>query len=281
MKHIIYIILFMFICLIAFGQDHSDSVIGQENNINPNDQILMYQEFLREETRLHREYTQEYYSMIRYVLSGLVIGVGIIMVWLNWRSKKDIKDQVNQQFRETFEGILNEKISQIDLLKERATKQFEEINKMILELSAKSNIINKQTDKNFGADRQIDVTNLKGKKILWVDDYPGNNDYPREVLEQAGITFNLALDTSQAINILKKEKFDLIISDMGRGDNPSAGLELLTKLKGLGINTPVIIFSSSSSQRKFGNTARELGASALITGFTDLLNIVQKLLNDK
>jgi CheY-like chemotaxis protein len=271
----------MFICLIAFGQDHSDSVIVQENNINLNDQILMYQEFLREETKLHREYTQEYYSMIRYVLSGLGIGIGIILAWLNWRSKKDIRDQVNQQFRETFEGILNEKISQLDLLKERATKQFEEINKMILELSAKSNIINKRTDKNFGADKQIDVTNLKGKKILWVDDYPGNNDYLREILEQAGIKFNLALDTSQAVNILKKEKFDLIISDMGRGDNPSAGLELLTKLKGQGINTPAIIFSSTQALRKFGNDAMELGASALITGFADLLNIVQKLLNNK
>ena len=302
MKQIVFIVIFMFICFIAFGQDHSDTAINQENNVNLNDQILRYQEFLREETKLHREYTQEYYTMILYILSGLGVSIGIVLTWLNWKSKKDIKEQVNQQFRETFEGIinkkvsqLNEKIDQVDSLnekiiqadslinanKEKAAKQFKEINKMILELSEKSNKISKQTDKNFEKDEQTNAANLRGKKILWVDDYPSNNNYPREILEQAGIKFSLARDTSQAVNILKKEQFDLIISDMGRGENPSAGVELLTKLKSLKINTPTIIFSSTHALGKFGSDALELGASACTTKITDLLNNVQKILNEK
>jgi CheY-like chemotaxis protein len=292
-----------------FGQNNSEiddiltnSLTNQTNEVNLNDQILRYLEFLREEARLHREYTQWYYSMILTLLSALSIIISAILVWLNWKSKKDIKTQVNQQFKERGENIINEKIKQFDLLinekgeniindiktqnekirqfdllinenKQKATKQFEEINKILLELSAFSNRIGKQKNRE---EQQINVNDLRGKNILWVDDYPENNDYPMEMLKQVGIKFSLAKETEDALDILRKKKFDLIISDMGRGDNPSAGLDLLKELKNIGINTPVIIFSSSQAIKKYGHNALELGAIELTTGFANLLNIVQK-----
>jgi len=275
----------MFICLVAFGQEHSDLAISQENNINPNDQLLKYQEFLREETKSHREYTQDYFSKILYILSGLGLFITGALIFLNWKSKEAIKKQVNQRFNETVEGIINGKIDQLNSLikenKRKANENIREINKLILELSVRSNEINTQKGKNFEDDEQIDLINFKGKKILWVDDYPSNNDYPREILEQAGIKFNLAMDTNQALNILKKKKFDLIISDMERGKNSSAGLELLILLKSMGIDTPTIIFTSIKDLRKFGQEAMKLGALDVITGFTDLLHAVQKTLNKK
>jgi len=287
MKQLIFVIVFLSINLTIFGQNHSEKeniltnpITDQTNDVNPNDQILKYQEFLREETKLHREYTQWYYSMILKFLSALSVIISAILVWLNWKSKKDIETQVNQQFKEKVENIIDGKIKQVDLLinnnKQKVTKQFEEINKMLLELTTLSNITSEQKGRRNIEEEKINVNDLNGKNILWVDDYPENNDYPRKILEQVGIKFDLALETENAVDILKRKKFDLIISDMGRGNNPSAGLDLLNELKNLGINTPVIIFSSTRAIKKYGRDALELGAIDLTTRFADLLNVVQK-----
>jgi CheY-like chemotaxis protein len=282
----------------VFGQNSKKNenlettpTVYQTNEVNLNDQILKYQEFLRDETKLHREYTQEYYAMILKLFSLIAVLVGAVLTWLNWKSKKDVKEQVNLRFQETVQGLLDKKLKtvqelldeqlrQSDLLinenKEKSAKQFEKINKMILELSAKSDKINEQTSQNFRENEKANVNTLKGKKILWVDDYPENNDYPRQMLEQAGVIFDLALETESAINILRTKKFDLIISDMGRGSNHSAGLDLLKELKKIGINTPVVIFASSRALNRYGEEARALGAIAVTSGITDVLNVVQK-----
>ena len=288
MKQRIFNILFLFVSLTVFGQDNTKNenlaivppTVYQTNEVNLNDQILKYQEFLRDETKLHREYTQEDYAMILKLFSLIAVVVGAILTWLNWKSKEDIKKQVNQRFQETIQGLLDDKLKQIDSLicenKEKSAKQFERINKLILELSAKSDKINEQTSQDFREGEKTNMNTLKGKKILWVDDFPQNNDYPREMLEQAGVLFDLALETESAINILRNNKFDLIISDMGRGNNYSAGLDLLKELKKMKISTPVVIFASSRALNRFGEEARELGAIAVTSGITDVLNIVQK-----
>ena len=296
MKQKIFYILFLFVSLAAFGQNsiknekmETTPTIYQTNEVNLNDQILKYQKFLRDETKLHREYTQEYYAMILKLFSLIAVVVGAVLTWLNWKSKKDVKEQVNLRFQETVQELLDKKLKtvqelldeqlrQSDLLinenKEKSAKQFEKINKMILELSAKSDKINEQPSQEFRENENVNT--LKGKKILWVDDYPENNDYPKQMLEQAGVIFDLALETESAINILRTNKFDLIISDMGRGSNHSAGLDLLKELKKIGINTPVVIFASSRALNRYGEEAKALGAVAVTAGITDVLNVVQK-----
>ena len=296
MKQRIFIILFLIVSLIMFGQDYAKNenlattpTTYQTNEVNLNNQILKYQEFLRDETKLHREYTQEYYAMILKLFSLIAVVFGAILTWLNWKSKEDIKKQINQRFQETVQKLLDDKLKtlqelsddklkQLDSLinenKEKSAKQFEIINKLILELSAKSDKMNEQTSQDYQEGEKANANTLIGKKILWVDDYPENNDYPREMLEQAGVEFALALETESAINILKYNKFDLIISDMGRGNNHTAGLDLLKELKKLGIKTPVVIFSHS--RNKYGEEARALGAIAITSGFTNVLNVIQK-----
>ena len=277
-------IIFLF-CLTSFGQTATTPTILQKT-ADPNETVMKYEQFLREETKLHREYTQEFYDMIWKLLGALGIVIGGVLTWLNWKSKEDIKKQVNAQFKETVQGLLDDKLKQIDNLiqdgKEKSAKQFEDIGKIILELSAKSEKISVEGQSVTQEDEEeSDVDNLKGKTILWVDDFPQNNDYPKGMLEQAGIKFTLALDTESAVKILQKQKFDLIISDMGRGDNRSAGIDLLKELKRLNINTPTIIYASSHAIDTYGNEALKLGAIAVTTGVTRVLNIVQKVLRVK
>jgi len=82
--------------------------------------------------------------------------------------------------------------------------------------------------------------------VLWVDDRPENNVYVRQALEAVGIDCTLALSTSQALTLVQHEKFDAIISDMGRKEGPREGYVLLDALRERGIRTPFFVYAGSN-----------------------------------
>ncbi|WP_432812009.1 hypothetical protein [Pantanalinema sp. GBBB05] len=65
--------------------------------------------------------------------------------------------------------------------------------------------------------------------VLWVDDRPDNNIYERQALRALGINFVLALSTEEALEHIRTQRFDAIISDMGRPPDAQAGYTLLAK----------------------------------------------------
>lgn len=269
---------FLFFLIIGNAQ----KIIPKDSHSNSNEEVLRYEEFLREETKLHREYTQHYYDMILQTILGLGTLFGVILTWVNWKSKKNIKDQVNSLYKKHIKSLLDEKLKEIDTLikdgKEKSEKEFETIRRIILELSGKLKEF-PNNDSIIGENnKQDDISELKGKEILWVDDFPINNEYPRSVLEEAGVKFTLALDTNGALEKLKTKSFDVIISDMGRGKNTTAGIELLKKLIEINFKKPVVIFSSPSSIDAFGEEALSYGAVAVTSSTTGLLNVIQRLI---
>lgn len=86
--------------------------------------------------------------------------------------------------------------------------------------------------------------NSKGE-ILWVDDRPENNVYERKTLEKYGLNFTLALSTQQALLNLHKQKFSLIISDMGRKEGPQEGYVLLEEVRKIDKTIPFIVYAGS------------------------------------
>ena len=111
--------LFLLVSFTAFGQDYpkNENLVTipttyQTNDVNLNDQILKYQEFLRDETKSHREYTQEYYAMIISLLRWIIVGVGVVigavLGWLSWKTKNDIENQINQRIQEKTKDIENQ-----------------------------------------------------------------------------------------------------------------------------------------------------------------------------
>ena len=95
--------------------------------------------------------------------------------------------------------------------------------------------------------------------VLWVDDNPSNNIFERQALEALGATFVLSTSTDDALAVLKRRSFDLIVSDMGRPPDGRAGYTLLEKLRSLGDRTPFIIYSSSRTLEQ-QDEARRRGA---------------------
>jgi len=119
----------------------------------------------------------------------------------------------------------------------------------------------------------------KGNKlILWVDDCPENNVYVRNILENYGLKFDLALSTESALRFIQTNSYSLIISDMGRKEGSREGYVLLQKLRDSGSSMPFIIFSSDGSRLEHRAEAKRNGAQGSTDIISEAVDMVLKLL---
>jgi CheY-like chemotaxis protein len=117
------------------------------------------------------------------------------------------------------------------------------------------------------------IRRTAGSKVLWVDDRPKNNVYERQALEALGVSFVLALSTDEALEKLARQKFDAIISDMGRPSDPQAGYTLLEHLRANGDRTPFIIYAGSRAPEHQAESRRR-GAVGCTNQPSELLEMV-------
>ena len=82
----------------------------------------------------------------------------------------------------------------------------------------------------------------EGARILWLDDAPARSAKEAEIFTSLGAGVTRARTTEEAVKRLKGEDFDLIISDIARGDTPDAGVRALPRLRRLAPSTPVIFY---------------------------------------
>ncbi len=79
-------------------------------------------------------------------------------------------------------------------------------------------------------------------QILWVDDHPENNLNERRMFRQLRAEIDTAKSTEEALGILENGRYDLVISDMDRGDEATAGLKFLQQFRKVNKTTPVIFY---------------------------------------
>jgi CheY-like chemotaxis protein len=113
-----------------------------------------------------------------------------------------------------------------------------------------------------------------------VDDRPSNNVHERQALEAVGITFVLATSTEDALEKLRRQSFDAIISDMGRPPDSQAGYTLLDKLREAGNRTAFIIYASSRAPEHRAE-ARRRGAIGCTNRPDELFEMVLSALGSK
>ena len=136
-------------------------------------------------------------------------------IGLEQRIKKDIEDylsKINDGDCDSpvISTLKSEEYTNVD-------KKLEEMQKLIWRLIDEIPRDNSITRK----------TKIKRNRILWVDDYPINNESVIALFEDQNIQFDIALTTKQGLELYKKELYDLIITDMGRGSESDAGLSFL------------------------------------------------------
>jgi CheY-like chemotaxis protein len=116
------------------------------------------------------------------------------------------------------------------------------------------------------------------RRILWVDDRPGNNTYERQVFESLGLTFDLALSTEEALEQLSSSRYGAIISDMGRREGPREGYRLLDAVRASDRVTPFFIYAGSNApQHK--REAAEHGAQGSTNRANELVDMVTQALS--
>jgi CheY-like chemotaxis protein len=72
---------------------------------------------------------------------------------------------------------------------------------------------------------------LAGLKVLWVDDNPQNNFELRRILGDFGVRVTIALHNAEALELIRREDFDIVISDFGRDKEEPDGGDLARELR--------------------------------------------------
>jgi CheY-like chemotaxis protein len=123
------------------------------------------------------------------------------------------------------------------------------------------------------------IRRASGASVLWVDDRPQNNTNERRALEAFGISFAISTSTDDALVKIRNQKFDVIISDMGRPQDSRAGYTLLDELRRSGNNTPYIIYAGSRDPEHVAESKKH-GAIGCTNRPDELFNYVLSALND-
>jgi DNA anti-recombination protein RmuC len=97
----------------------------QENN-----SILEFERELREEAKEHREYLKDSLDQLKWAVGAIVVLGGAVFGWLNYKSRKEIRAEVNTRFKTTVETMFDERMGQFDrFLNSNTTKIDETIKK--------------------------------------------------------------------------------------------------------------------------------------------------------
>ena len=81
---------------------------------------------------------------------------------------------------------------------------------------------------------------LRGARVLWVDDRPENNAWEREMFRVLGVVIVAVESTRSALDSLKGESFDLVISDI-RLDNEN-GIDGANEIRAAVPMLPIVFY---------------------------------------
>lgn len=121
--------------------------------------------------------------------------------------------------------------------------------------------------------------------ILWVDDHPNNNKPEADYLKGRKIAVHVTESTEDALRLLHMNSYQLVVSDLGRGEDRLAGLKMTKALRKQAIRVPVIIYTLRPKSR-FGQEAQrrmvaEAGAEHLAVTPAEVRSKIVSLLKNK
>lgn len=90
----------------------------------------------------------------------------------------------------------------------------------------------------------------KTLRILWVDDHPDTVMYESGVLQSLGMMVEFARTSANAMERLGREKFQIVVSDIHRGDQAAAGLSLMGDMHTRDMWPPMIFYVSELDKSK-------------------------------
>ena len=120
-------------------------------------------------------------------------------------------------------------------------------------------------------------------RVLWLDDHPRNNTLLVEQLARENIKVDLAQSLAQALSLLQKNQYALLITDMARLEGgqriKDAGVRTVRDVRQAMPDLPVIVYCSKDTVASYGKEAEAAGARFITASGTSLLAAVNKLIH--
>lgn len=134
---------------------------------------------------------------------------------------------------------------------------------------------------------------LQGRRLLWVDPRPGNNEHltaffrlAKEVaaVRPDSFTLETAATAGEALSLIEARQraatpFDLVISHWGIDYTPPTAVALLEGMRSRDLRSPVLIFSTQSDADTRKRHALALGAQAYCFSDDGLLHAIVRILS--
>ncbi len=86
--------------------------------------------------------------------------------------------------------------------------------------------------------------------VLWIDDNPGSLIFENNILSKLGLLVEFAKSSEVALEMIAENDYDLLISDIDRGGNPSEGVSFLAALHEKGYKIPTIFYIGKVDEEK-------------------------------
>lgn len=114
----------------------------------------------------------------------------------------------------------------------------------------------------------------RGQRVLWVDDIPRNNSYLIAALQDRGMEVDTALSTEEGLARFAAQRYDVVVTDMGRPEGRTAGIDLVRRLRALGTQVPLYNYCSVDSAKRWRDEALQAGATDITASGTSLLGVL-------
>jgi CheY-like chemotaxis protein len=116
---------------------------------------------------------------------------------------------------------------------------------------------------------------FEGARALWVDDHPENNLWERRALRSLGMEVDVTLNNVEALDRLRRNEYEVLITDLGRDDPADKVTDLFSALRAPAFQPPyapsLMIYTGSPGETPPGALARVTQPDILLRVITDAL----------
>ncbi len=118
--------------------------------------------------------------------------------------------------------------------------------------------------------------------VLWIDDrLETDAGFQLELTKEMSVHFVNATDTTSALEALEKQDFDLIVSDLERGNDLRGGVDTMKTLREKRVQTQAVIFTRSAHAESFIEELASLGVKDILRGRDAQRDLIGRLVAEK